>query len=390
MTAFKERRGGRTPSRIYGENIEMANTTRQSLTDVLPKLRKRIQKIWNRNENVGEQNTKAALIDPLLAALGWDIEDIDEVSREYRRKSQDNPVDYALFMLRSPRLFVEAKGLEKDLSDRKWISQDLGYATVVGVEWCVLTNGDEYRLYNAHAPVDVEQKLFRVVRISESGQEEYALETLELLSKEKMGDNLLSVLWKAHFIDRHVSEALGDLLHNEDAGLIRLRRKRTPELAPSQIRESLKRADIRIEFPVVSVSSPSLATEVEDESSPTVQVVEEAEGSQKALNIPGVQVSDLIRTNLVEPPLRLEKFYKGTHLEAEIRSDGTIIFDGETYRSLSSAAAYARKSIIGAPEGRKYPQTNGWVFWKYHDLETGRLEEIDVLRQRYLNGQSRS
>jgi hypothetical protein len=64
----------------------MANTTRQSLTDVLPKLRKRIQKIRNRNENVGEQNSKAALIDPLLAALGWDIENIAEVSREYRRK----------------------------------------------------------------------------------------------------------------------------------------------------------------------------------------------------------------------------------------------------------------------------------------------------------------
>ena len=99
----------------------MTDSAHQSLTNVLPKLRKRIQKIQNRNENIGEQNTKAALIDPLLAALGWDVEDIDEVSREYRRKSQDNPVDYALFMLRSPRLFVEAKGLEKDLRDRKWI-----------------------------------------------------------------------------------------------------------------------------------------------------------------------------------------------------------------------------------------------------------------------------
>jgi hypothetical protein len=188
----------------------MVASSRQTLADVLPRLRKRIQKIRNRKENVGEQNTKAALIDPLLSALGWDIEDIDEVSREYRRKAQDNPVDYALFMLRSPRLFVEAKGLEKDLSDRKWISQVLGYATVVGVEWCVLTNGDEYRLYNAHAPVDVEQKLFRVVRISDSDQEEYTLETLELLSKEKMGDNLLNVLWKAHFTARFTVVGLMD------------------------------------------------------------------------------------------------------------------------------------------------------------------------------------
>jgi hypothetical protein len=389
MSSFRDGKVGSRPSRFHGENIEMTNSARQSLTNALPKLRKRIQKIQNRNENIGEQNTKAALIDPLLAALGWDVEDIDEVSREYRRKFQDNPVDYALFMLRSPRLFVEAKGLEKDLSDRKWISQVLGYATVVGVEWCVLTNGDEYRLYNAHAPVDVEQKLF--VRISESDQDEYTLETLELLSKEKMGDNLLNVLWKAHFIDRHVSRALGELLQNDDASLIRLIRKRTPELTPAEIRESLKRADIRIDFPVVSVSSQSLAREeVEDEATPPVEVVEKTKEGSKTLNIPGVKVSDLIRTNLVEPPLKLEKVYKGAHLEAEIQPDGTIVFDGETYRSLSLAASYARKTIIGAPEGRKYPQTNGWAFWKYHDKETEKLEEIDVLRQRYLNGQSRS
>jgi hypothetical protein len=149
----------------------------------------------------------------------------------------------------------------------------------------------------------------------------------------------------------------------------------------------LKRADIRIDFPVVSLSSQSLAREeVEEGGTPPVEVVEKTKEGSKTLNIPGVKVSDLIRSNLVEPPLKLEKVYKGAHLEAEIQPDGTIVFDGETYRSLSLAASFARKSIIGAPEGRKYPQTNGWTFWKYHDKERGKLVEIDVLRQRYLNG----
>jgi hypothetical protein len=361
----------------------MTDSTRQILATALPKLRKRIQKIRSRKETIGEQNTKAALIDPLLSALGWDIEDIEEVSREYRRKSQDNPVDYALFMLRSPQLFVEAKGLEKDLSDRRWISQILGYATVVGVEWCILTNGDEYRLYNAHAPVDVEQKLFRMVRISDSDQEAYALDTLELLSKEKMGDNLLNVLWKAHFIDRHVSTTLRDLLQNDDAGLIRLIRKKTPELTPSEIRDSLKRADITIDFPLVSISSQPSTSLANDKVDSPVKLVEK-EGVPKTPNIPGVQVIDLIQAKFIEPPLKLEKEFKGSHLEAEVQQDGTIVFDGETYKSLSLAAAFARKSIIGAPAGRKYPHTNGWIFWKYRDAATGKLEEVDVLRQRYL------
>ncbi|MCJ7686723.1 MAG: type I restriction enzyme HsdR N-terminal domain-containing protein [Desulfobacteraceae bacterium] len=76
-----------------------------------------------------------------MSALGWDLEELDEVRLEYKKKPKDNPVDYALFIMRTPRLFIEAKSLEANLDDRKWVSQTLGYATVVGVEWCVLTNG---------------------------------------------------------------------------------------------------------------------------------------------------------------------------------------------------------------------------------------------------------
>jgi hypothetical protein len=206
----------------------MTETARQPLVAALLRVQNRIQRIREQKESIGEQNTKAVLIDPVLSALGWSLEELDEVSPEYRRKPQDNPVDYALFMLQSPRLFVEAKALEKDLNDRKWISQILSYATVVGGEWCVLTNGDEYRLYNAHAAVPVEEKLFRVVRLSDGAQAEYTHDTLELLSKNKMGENLLNVLWKAHFIDRRVKVVLDSLFQNEDSGLIRLIRKATP------------------------------------------------------------------------------------------------------------------------------------------------------------------
>lgn len=196
----------------------------------------------------------------------------------------------------------------------------------------------------------------------------------------------INVLWKTHFIDRHVSTALQELLYNDDAGLIRLIRKKTPELTPSEIRESLKRADIRIDFPLVSVSSQPPVRE-KNQATESVET-NDKEGTQKTLNIPGVKVVDLIQANLIQPPLKLEKEYKGRHLEAEIQQDGTIVFDGETYRSLSLAAAFARKSIIGTPADRKYPQTNGWTFWKYHDSKAGKLEEIDVLRQRYLTDQS--
>ena len=78
------------------------------------------------------------------------------------------------------------------------MSQILSYATIAGVEWCVLTDGDEYRFYNANAPVDAEEKLFCLVKLSK-GDEAETLKTLTLISRSNMEENLLDVLWNAHY-----------------------------------------------------------------------------------------------------------------------------------------------------------------------------------------------
>lgn len=96
------------------------------------------------------------------------------------------------------------------------------------------------------------------------------------------------------------------------------------------------------------------------------------------------KLTDLIQAGLCQTPLQLEREYKGVHLKAVIQSDGTVSVSGEVYDSLSTAGGMARKSVIGSPAGKAYPRTNGWTFWKFRDTETGRLIEIDVLRQKYL------
>ena len=42
-------------------------------------------------ERLNEQDTKATLIEPVLRALGWKVEDVDEVRREYTAKRRDRP-----------------------------------------------------------------------------------------------------------------------------------------------------------------------------------------------------------------------------------------------------------------------------------------------------------
>lgn len=101
------------------------------------------------------------------------------------------------------------------------------------------------------------------------------------------------------------------------------------------------------------------------------------------------KLSDLIRAGLCRTPFQLEKEYKGVHLKAIIQGDGTVTVNNEVYDSLSTAGGMARKAVMGAQwrptfPGQTAPQTNGWTFWKFQDPETGKLLEVDVLRQKYL------
>ena len=48
---------------------------------MLDTVRERIAR--HQRENIGEKDTNAALIVPVLRALGWDVEDLEEVKLEY-------------------------------------------------------------------------------------------------------------------------------------------------------------------------------------------------------------------------------------------------------------------------------------------------------------------
>ena len=352
----------------------MVKQTNEALSDTIQKIRKRILRLRDRKEKIGEENTKAVLIDPILQALGWNIGELEEVCREYRRKSRDNPVDYALFMLRKECLFIEAKALEKDINDHKWILQTLSYATSAGVEWCILTNGDEYRLYNSIAPVPAEEKLFRKFHISDSSENDYAIETLCLISKDRMGENKLKVLWRAHFIDGHVKAALRKIFSQDEGSIVRLIKKKTQGIKPSEIRESLKRADIQIDFPIIHFNDSSTLKKAKSKTT--------TRSNQSSESTKSVDIVDLIENGIIKPPMQLETQYKKTRFTATIQSDGSILFDGKVYTSLSTAAGIARATLRKPPPGRKYPQTNGWTFWKYRDPETGDLLSIDFLRKK--------
>lgn len=96
-----------------------------------------------------------------------------------------------------------------------------------------------------------------------------------------------------------------------------------------------------------------------------------------------VVLADLIAAGLVKPPLVLTKQYLGRELRAEVQADGSVMYNGTSYRSPSTAAAKAREQVKGGPPvGRTSWQTNGWTFWLFRD-EDGDLQPLDLVRRRY-------
>lgn len=98
----------------------------------------------------------------------------------------------------------------------------------------------------------------------------------------------------------------------------------------------------------------------------------------------GIALRDLIDDGFIEAPARLAAVYRGARYEAELRADGTILYDERSYKSPSTAAALVRLQVMGDRPGRPYPPTNGWTFWKVR-RPSGEESSLDALRRAYFH-----
>lgn len=95
---------------------------------------------------MGEENTKVKLIQPLIELLGWDVYSAD-VELEYPMQigRGNTRADYALQLEGAPVVFIEAKGCDSTLSDSDK-SQLTSYMRQKGVDWGLLTNGRSFEI----------------------------------------------------------------------------------------------------------------------------------------------------------------------------------------------------------------------------------------------------
>ena len=169
-------------------------------------------------DDLTEQDTKNALIEPILAAVGWSKSDLATVRAEYRRTSKDNPVDYALFAKDQPVLFVEAKALDVPIDDHKVLTQVISYANVSGVRWALITNGAKWALYKVFAEVQGERKLLFSIDITDPG----AAEWLRWIAPDHVAGNDLDSVWSRSFAERQVRALLKKMIAERDSDLVGL------------------------------------------------------------------------------------------------------------------------------------------------------------------------
>jgi len=141
----------------------------------------------NRSGEYNEANTKNSFITPLFKALGWNIEDANEVSAE--ETVSKGRVDYSFRINGIPKFFLEAKALKQDLDKPEFIEQAINYAWIKSCTWAVLTNFESLKIFNAEWKTpDLSQNRLKTISCNQFLDR---FNELWLLSKESFEQGLL-------------------------------------------------------------------------------------------------------------------------------------------------------------------------------------------------------
>lgn len=139
-----------------------------------------------------ESDTRMIVSSIISDALGWDA--FDNLTGEYRIKGS-----FADFVIRKDGkhfVIIEVKAIASKLNDNH-IYQAVSYAASEGVEWVILTNGAEWRLYRVLFSKPVAHELvFEVSIIDDTMKPKEKADLLYLLTPEAQRKDELEVFFQ--------------------------------------------------------------------------------------------------------------------------------------------------------------------------------------------------
>lgn len=142
------------------------------------------QTIRDYGDSMSEEETETWLVEPLLEILQWDAK-TPAVRKRYPIKTEgrDYKADYALMVNTKPRILIEVKKVSYDLGEEH-VTQLMKYAFYEKSDLFLLTNGDEWRVYEPYYMKDM-------IFTFDLESMERNLGNLWLLSKECVASDLL-------------------------------------------------------------------------------------------------------------------------------------------------------------------------------------------------------
>lgn len=331
--------------------------------------------------NLSEADTRVYLIDPVLRMLGYVR--VGDLRREVPVPATKEFLDYELYADGKAQAIVEAKALRIPVTDQA-AAQCVQYAAVLGVRWCIITNGVTWAIYNAHASGPLADKRVAQVRLDgdEAGIAE-AWEVLSLFSRDS--------LTQASPMGRLLAErVIHDELSRPDSPAILALRRAIRErfgerVAPQGIVDVISKLITRprsagIAAPVVEAPLPESAVPSPRRRRSTSRLATGETAEATALRERArrtevvkpdgsrVTLQDLIAAGLIPVDSALEAEFAGVTHVARVKSDG-VEFGGHLYRNLSAAAAAARGGAA-----------NGWNCWLYQGRPVGDLRQVFLKR----------
>jgi hypothetical protein len=273
-------------------------------------------------------------------------------------------LDYELYADGKAQAIVEAKALRNQVTDQAG-GQCVQYAAILGVRWCIITNGITWSVYNAHATGPLAEKKVTSVRLD--GDEASLLDAwgvLSLFARDSLAQsNPLTRLLAERVI-------LDELSRPESPAVTALRKavkdrfgeRVTAQMVVStidKIRGKVEKLDVpaRSVAPA-AVAPPSPPAESSGTQDRQRQVVLKPDGTR-------VTLADMLSRGALPRDAALESSVRGVSYVARLR-DSQLEMGGQVYENLSEAA----KSASGS-------NRNGWYFWKYQG------EFLSEIRRRF-------
>lgn len=311
--------------------------------------------------NLSEADTRAHLIDPVLRILGY--EGARDLRREVPIPATKEFLDYELLVNGEPRAIVEAKALRFALTDAH-VGQCVEYAAVLGVRWCLITNGAAWALYDAHARVPLAQKRVAEVRLDgDDAATQQAWEMLSLFSREDLGqmNPLVSLL---------VERVVADELARPDSPAVDALRRAINARFGERVPGSAVVAAIGRRLSNTVGSTPGEAGRPLGASTTAARTagappsgLPRGDGVAHRRRPPAsVTLLDLVQAGLLPADAALEARVSGVSHAARLR-DGQIELNGTLYSSPSAASMALRNT----------QSWNGWIDWRHRGETLGAL-----------------